>query len=173
MRSVKTYSQTSQTFKTIHRSLLDTLDVTFRVRALSDAKLVLLSTPGNTNTPCYEIDIGVQGNSKSVLRVRSVIGAITVEQDTVNILSITELRSFWVSWSNGTLKFGSGSISGTATIASIVDPEPTYRKDVHSIAVASETNLVAEWEFGDAFDAGTYLSRCLFNLDNIFLYLIE
>ena len=156
VRSVKTFTKPSQQFRTVHRSLLDTNNVTFRVRAQSDARILLLSTPGNIRAPSYEIDIGAEDNTKTVLRVRSVIGEITVEQGTADILSATELRPFWISWMNGTVKFGRGSMAGTSQVISITDPQPTFRKDVHSIAVSSTTVTLAEWEFGDDYDSGMH-----------------
>jgi hypothetical protein len=155
VRSVKAYSQINQQFRTVHRSLLDMLNVTFRVRAAHGASVLLLSTPGNIQAPSYQVDIGAQDNTKTIIRVKSATGETTVEQDTKDILSIIELRPFWISWTNGTLKFGTGSIVDASTVISVADPQPAYRRDVHSLAVSSESATIAEWEFGDIYDAGT------------------
>lgn len=128
----------------------------FRVRAANSARILLLSTPGNMQAPSYQIDIGMQDNTKTIVRFKLASGETTVEQDTKDILSITELRPFWISWTNGTLKFGSGSIVDASTIISVTDPQPAYRRDVHSMAVSSESATIAEWEFGDTYDAGAY-----------------
>jgi len=154
VRSVKTYTKSSQQFRTVHRSLLDTNNITFRVRALSDARLLLLSTPGNVQAPSYEIEIGAEDNTKTLLRVRSVVGDITIEQVTKDILNVAELRPFWISWMNGTIKFGTGSVVGLSQVIFVTDPQPTFRKDVHSIAVSSSSLMRAEWEFGDDYDSG-------------------
>lgn len=151
VRSVKTFTTSKQQFNTVHRSLLDVSNITFRLRAAENAKVLLLSTVDNTRAPSYEVVIGMDGNTKTVLRVQSVIGEIVAEQETINILSSGELRPFWIRWTNGMLNFGTGSIVGSNTVISIVDPQ---KQDIHSLAVSSDSGSTAEWEFGDIYDTG-------------------
>jgi len=44
---------------------------------------------------------------------------------TLKILNINEFRMFWVSWSDGVIKVGTGSIVGQNTFMSYVDPKPS------------------------------------------------
>lgn len=74
------------------------------------------------------------------------------EVDSLDILHADELRPFWVRWLNGTVEFGKGDVVGVNRVLKFTDPDPTYRKHVHSLAVASLADSTAEWEFGDPFD---------------------
>jgi hypothetical protein len=154
VRSLRGYTRFDQQYRTIHRSLLDTQNTTFRVKADSDAKFRLLSAPGNVRAPSYEVEIGSAGNTKTALHIRSVGGEIVVEHDTPGILSANEWRPFWVSWTSGTVKFGKGDIVGENIVINVQDPQPHYRNHIQSIAVATGSNTRAEWEFGEAYDTG-------------------
>jgi len=122
------------------------------VKAASDAMVSLLSVPSNFKAPSYEIIVGALGNTKTLLHCKSSAGDIEFEIDTQNILSATELRSFWLSWVNGTIQFGTGDVVGQNRLLNFKDPQPTYRKYVHSVAVATGLGVNGEWEIGQKFD---------------------
>jgi len=153
--SSRAYTFPNRGFSTLHRSLLDTLQTVFRVRSASDAKVALLSIPGNFKAPSYELVIGAAQNTMTVLRCRSVTGDVVFDIDTPDILNVDELRSFWIGWTNGTITFGKGEAVGINRLLRFQDPNPTYRKYIHSLAVASEGESTAEWEFGDSFNTTT------------------
>jgi hypothetical protein len=142
----------SRDYFTLHRSLLDTQQTTFKVKSASDAKVALLSVPSNFKAPSYELIIGADQNTVTILRCKSISGDVVFEIDTPDILNSNELRPFWVSWVNGTIEFGKGDIFGMNRLLKFSDPDPTYRKHVHSLAVASALDAVGEWEFGDPFE---------------------
>ena len=151
VRSAKVYTSSSQTYRTLHRSLLDTQETVFKVKAASDAHISLLSVPSNFKAPSYEVIIGALSNSKTVLFCKSSAGDIEFEIDTPNILSSSELRSFWLSWINGTIQFGTGDVVGQSRLLNFKDPQPTYRKYVHAVAVATGLGVNGEWEIGELF----------------------
>jgi hypothetical protein len=152
MYSARAYTTASQGYQTVHRSLLDARETVFKVRSASDAKVALLSVPGSFKAPSYEITIGAEQNTLTVLRCRSFSGDVVFDVDTAGILSVEELRPFWISWVNGTVSFGVGEVVGYGRRLRFQDPDPTYRKYVHSLAVASGPGTSAEWEFGQNFD---------------------
>jgi hypothetical protein len=141
-------------YLTLHRTVLDYQQTSFKVRAPSDAKLALLGVPSNFRALSYEIIIGAEQNTLTVIRVRSPGGEVESQVNSPNILSASELRPFWIQWINGTIELGAGDAVGVNSILKLVDPDPAYRKHIHSIAVASLAGETAEWEFGSPFDTG-------------------
>lgn len=155
MKSTKVYTSSQQSYRTVHRSMLDAQDTTFKVKSAHDAMLSMLRVPNNFQAPSYEIIIGAVANSKTILYVKSSTENNNVfEINTPGILSAVELRAFWISWKNGTIHFGTGENVGQNALLNYTDPLPIYRKNVHSIAVASGLGAVGEWEFGEAFETG-------------------
>ena len=151
MESTRVFTLAEQEYHTLHRSLLDTDSTVFKVRAMSDAKVSLLRVPSNFKAPSYEIVVGAESNTRTVIHSKAAGGDQIVSQvNTPDILSFTELRSFWVSWNNGTVRIGKGETVGLNEILSYVDPQPAFRRHVHSIAVASGQGI-AEWELGRPF----------------------
>jgi hypothetical protein len=146
------YTSSDQSYRTLHRSLLDSQQQTvFKVKASSDAKISLLRVPSNFLAPSYEIIVGAEFNTKTILHSKAAGGdQIAFQVNTPDILSSAELRSFWVSWMNGTVRFGKGDTPGQNELLNYVDPQPAFRRHVHSIAVASGLGI-AEWELGAAF----------------------
>jgi len=146
------YTNLTRGYTTLHRSLLDTQHAVFKVRTSRDAKIALLSVPSNYKAASYEITIGAQENTVTILKCRSPSGDVAFEVGTPSILSADELRHFWVQWINGTIEFGKGDIVGVSRQLKFTDPDPTYRKHILSLAVASMSEEMAEWELGNAFD---------------------
>ena len=106
--------------------------------------------------PSYEIEIGAQFNSKILLHSKAAGGDSIVSQvDSPSVLGSTEFRPFWISWNNGTVRFGKGDVVGLNQLISYVDPQSAFRRHVHSIAVASGSG-VAEWELGREFGSRKY-----------------
>ena len=132
--------------QTLQLSVLDSSEKLFKVKSDRDAKLTLLSVPSNLRAPLYEITIGAQSNTKCVLKLRMGLNDVYIDFDTPDVLSATELRPFWLSWSNGTLRFGRGDVFYQNSLFIYNDPQPAYRKHIHAIELGSGTGSVAEWE---------------------------
>lgn len=157
VQSTRVYTSSDQSYRTLHRSLLDTEHTVFKVKAASDAKISLLRVPSNFHAPSYEIIVGAEFNTRTILHSKSAGGdQIVFQVNTPDILSSTELRSFWVSWTNGTVRFGRGDTPGQSELLSYVDPQPAFRRHVHSLAVASGLGI-AEWELGQEFGNRKYI----------------
>lgn len=152
VKSTRVYTSSDQLYRTFHRSLLDAQGTVFKVKAAHDALISLLRVPSNFKAPSYEIVIGTAGNTKTVLHIKSELSNLVYEVFTPSILSSDELRAFWVSWVNGMVQFGTGELVGENVLLYYNDPQPAYRRYVHSLAVASGLDVAAEWEFGDPFD---------------------
>ncbi|XP_070535732.1 macrophage mannose receptor 1-like [Ptychodera flava] len=93
--------------------------VTFEVRTSSDAHIAL-SPISNTTNPMYEIVIGGWVNQQSVIR-RCMQCANEVVASTIDFLSATEFRAFWVTYSGGTIAVGK---DGEPAFMEWTDPNP-------------------------------------------------
>lgn len=162
--SARVYTSPERGYVTLHRSLLDTQQTVFKVRSTSDARIALLSIPSNFKAPSYEITVGAKQNTITTLRCRSQSGDVVFSVDSPDILSNQELRTFWVRWINGTIEFGRGDVVGSTRVLTYEDPDPTYRKHVHSIAVSSLASGTTEWELGSPFDTSKDRTGIFFEL---------
>ena len=140
MKSIRVHTEPSQEYKTLHRSILDQPETTFLVKATQDARISLLMEPQLFNAPSYELEIGCEGNTKSKLHIKSLGSDVVFEENTGNILSDYKFRPFWISWQDGNFKFGRGFTVGQDVLLQHTDDQPTYRKQIHSVAVAT-----AQW----------------------------
>jgi hypothetical protein len=77
--------------------------VVFTVKACNDAHIALSTIPGNFATLTMEFVIGGWSNTRSAIR-QCMQCATETEVSTPNILSCTEHRAFWISWSSGSYK---------------------------------------------------------------------
>lgn len=85
--------------------------VLFTVDAHNDAHLALGEATGH-DSPHYEIAIGAWGNSKSVLRHANQSPSGGNAHYDGRVLQPGQDAPFWVSWSNGMLRFGQGHVLG-------------------------------------------------------------
>lgn len=67
--------------------------ITFMVKAAADAHVALSAVYGDVDRKTYEIVIGTDGNTKSIIRYGAG-GPIMVESMTMNVLSEEEFRYF-------------------------------------------------------------------------------
>jgi Farnesoic acid 0-methyl transferase len=151
---------------TLHQSIIDIQQIVFKVRSTNDAKIALLSVPSNVRAWSYELTIGAKMNTVTTLSYNSPSGDNVHEVSTLGILSDSELRSFWLTWVDGSVKFGRGSVVGVSEVLTFTDPDPAYRRFIHSLAVASLADEKAEWEFGSSFETGKtmFVRNCFSNL---------
>ncbi|XP_046373128.2 uncharacterized protein LOC124146734 [Haliotis rufescens] len=116
--------------------------VRFNLTAANDAHIGLY-TPDNGAVPqdMYEIVIGGWGNTKSVIRIRQQ-GSI---KDSKNHTPLDSSRAkpFWVSWSSGVIKVGTGTEVGVSTFMQLADT--THH--VTSIAVTTGWGSTGDWVF--------------------------
>ncbi|XP_077993133.1 macrophage mannose receptor 1-like [Glandiceps talaboti] len=78
--------------------------VTFEVKAVSDVHIAL--SPNDTIIdPMYEVVIGGWSNTQSAIR-RCAMCDLEVSVSTIDILSSTEFRAFWITFVNGKISVG-------------------------------------------------------------------
>jgi hypothetical protein len=119
--------------------------VSFRVRAKSSAHVALSSVYGDTRESTYEVSIGTERNSVSLIR-NGGEGEMVARTPSWGILDGEEFRVFWVSWEKNTVALGTGSNPGEDEILRWkVSPEA--RHTVNCISVSTDTESAGEWEF--------------------------
>lgn len=67
------------------------------MKAAGEAYLSLSAVYGDVARKTFEIVFGADENTKSLIRDGS-LGPVKAEAATVNLLSPTEFRFFWISW---------------------------------------------------------------------------
>lgn len=116
---------------------------TFQVKSCRDAA-VLLSTSTDLISPnFYEIFYGGNGNSKIYLSRN--YGTNVAQSNARNLLDCDNMVTLWISWANGILKTGTGSILGRNQIMEWNDPNSPL--DVAGIGIMSAWGSNAEWIF--------------------------
>ena len=119
----------------------DVSHITFRVRACSDVHICLSPNVGE-HVPelTYEVVIGGWYNTRSVIRTENIEKAIA---DTPEIISCTEMRHFWIRWTNGHIEVGSGEIIGDHLFMFWTDDSPL---NIHAVSLATGYGHAGEYE---------------------------
>jgi hypothetical protein len=125
-------------------SAVDDKSIVFRVRACSDAHILLAQYFMVTDYDVYEIIIGTNANRQSVIR-EGLGGTVLVEQNTADILHCNYSRWFWIDWSRG-ISVGSGYEIGDSQFLNL-DGVPNENFVAKYIAVATGQNVEGDWEF--------------------------
>ena len=128
---------------TVLQDPLPSTAVTFSVKGKNDAHIGLVK--GNKEKKdMYEIVIGGWGNQQSVIRNQHQ-GPNKVVLKTPEIISAHEWRSFWLTFSGGTIRLGSGNQVAKAgtVLMEWTDPNPM---NVDHVAVGSGFQAGASWE---------------------------
>ena len=124
--------------------------IIFSVKSCGDVRVALSEVPYNLYTNAYEVVIGRLLDMFSTIKDK-INGREMEVKYTPGILNCTEIRTFWVSWQNGTISFGQGSYVGLQHILSWSPPQP------HSInAVALTTNAGRQANFEVVHIGGKY-----------------
>ncbi|XP_046555666.1 A-agglutinin anchorage subunit-like [Haliotis rubra] len=126
--------------------------IRFNLTASNDAH-VALYTPINGTVPMdiYEIVIGGWSNTKSVVRTRQQ-GRAKVSE-THSALASSTAKPFWMSWSLGVIKVGSGTQVGVSTFMQYADS----RYNVTAIAVMTAWGSTGDWVFEEGIISSSLL----------------
>ena len=146
---MKVFTKNDISYKSLHRSVVGTDFISFRVKSDSDARIALSNIHGNLEPLAYEVHIGAAKNSKTVL-LWGINGEELTIHETSGILDPYQLKAFWISWRGGLIEVGEGTEPSSDTLISWQDPNPV---EINSVAVATglESQQGGEWEFdGDS-----------------------
>jgi len=125
-------------------SLKDTKDIVFGLSACRDAQMAFSKVPGIREFSTYELVIGAQGNTKTLLR-KSMDGTIVAQVDTSEILDCSLVRMFWVTWRvAGELSFGIGPVVGQGRLLYFKDPSP---HEINALSVSTPPVVRGVWKF--------------------------
>ncbi|CAL1532447.1 unnamed protein product [Lymnaea stagnalis] len=171
---VSVFTPDSYTYRFVPEVAVDNKNfLTFKIKAKCDAQIALCAIYGDVERKTYEICLGAEENSKSYIRDGS-LGAVKCEANTVNLLSDTEFRYFWLSWANNHVEVGKGAKYGNARFLSWEVPVNRQFK-VNSMAVATSRATKGQWEFAEIL--GTFLKKNLhktfFLVSIIFRFIIN
>jgi hypothetical protein len=82
----------------------------------------------------YEVLIGGFGNTKTQMRRTIYAGApVLADVSTPSILDPNSFRPFWLSWADGKIRFGKGTVVGEQVVAEYTDPKPI---PIYHLAIA-------------------------------------
>ncbi|KAK3100647.1 hypothetical protein FSP39_023031 [Pinctada imbricata] len=124
--------------------------ITFMVKAAGDAHLALSAVYGDVDRKTYEIVIGADGNTKSVIRYGAG-GTVVAEAITMNIISVKEFRYFWISWADHKVEVGRGAKYGHGRF--LHWPVPANRQfNVNCLSVSTDTASRGQWEFAELLE---------------------
>lgn len=117
--------------------------IVFKVRAARDAHIGLGAILGNTNVRMYKVKFGNYDNTKCTI-LTTPYGLEVAKTDCVDIMSATEMRAFWISWFNDTVKMGEGDRIDERTILSwdATDPHP-----VVALSFSTGWGADGDWHF--------------------------
>lgn len=124
--------------------------LTFKIKTAGEAYLALSAVYGDLERKTLEIVLGAEENSKSFIRDSSM-GPIKAHAQTVNLLSDTEFRYFWVSWANHVLEVGRGARYGQQQF--LKWKVPSHKQfNVNCLAVSTSRTGKGEWEFAEILE---------------------
>jgi len=109
--------------------------VQFEVKAAKHVFVALTQYKDTyTLNQMYEVLIGGLENTKTQMRRTIFSGApILADVSTPSILDANAFRPFYLSWADGKIRFGKGTVNGEQVIAEYVDPSPI---PVYHLAIA-------------------------------------
>ncbi|XP_071104952.1 uncharacterized protein [Haliotis cracherodii] len=116
--------------------------LTFKVKTCGDAHVALKTLYQNSDTQMYEVVLGGWRNSKSVLRRCAQCDSLV--EYSGGVVSCSQYKQFWMSWSDGTVKAGRGGTVGQDEILSYRDPHPHA---INYFAAATGWGSPGEWIF--------------------------
>ena len=130
------------TYGNILISRVDANQVVFRVMACSDAQVALSQLPGIFTHYTYELLVGVESNSKTILK-SAIGGATLTEVDSPQILDCQSERAFWISWKFGELSFGKGSVPEQGRMLYYQNSADWH--DINALSFLTPAGTVGRW----------------------------
>ena len=119
---------------------------TFQVMSPNDAHVLLSSQLSDASgVALYEISIGGWVNTQSVICKAKDCGTIYSTASTVGVVSGSQFKWLWVSWTGGVVAVGQGQTVGQNVFLSYTDPSPTA---VNYIGVATGWGATGLWMLG-------------------------
>jgi len=117
--------------------------ITFQLKSCSDAA-VLLSTAEDLVSPnFYEFFLGGSGNS--MIFLSRMHGSNDDSAMTPNLLDCDQMTSLWLSWENGRIKAGTGSVVDQNVLLNWTDTIGPF--DIKGIGIMSAWGSSGEWIF--------------------------
>lgn len=124
-------------------SILANNSIIFNVRGKNDAKISLLSQKETFVSPYYKIIIGGWYNKRSAIRkVNNLVRKHNGRQ-----LNETYAKHFWVSWQNGLVQAGRGSVIDTDVFLSFKDECMFAVNDIGITGSSYNNNYNKTWFF--------------------------
>jgi hypothetical protein len=117
--------------------------IALKVRACSDARILLARYFSVTDYDVYEIVIGANGNTISLIRV-GIDGTVLIQQNTNNILHCTYGQWIWVDWSSG-ISVGTGPLVGDLEFLTVTSLPSKF--DISAVTIATGQGAEGFWEF--------------------------
>ena len=116
--------------------------MTFQVKACGQVQLALSSYPGVPDVNAYMIGIGVGQYNTEVNIVHE--GEVKATQNLLGVLICDTFMNFWVSWHNGIIQVGRGSVQSDVHIIGWQHDEP---HDVNVVAMTTDADNDGVWQF--------------------------
>lgn len=120
-------------------------NILFKVRACSDAHIILAEYYAVTDYNVYEIIIGQNSNRKSIITYGRN-GVALDEQLKPSGLSCNYAQWFWIDWSRG-ISVGTGYAVGDSIILNVNVSALPQSFDINAVAVTTGASVDGFWEF--------------------------
>ena len=132
-------------------------NISFRVRAGNDAHIALSLDKNNWDTHTYEIVIGGWKNSRSV--IRRCDQCLPKSNFVHSPLNASEFKPFWISWTNGDIRVGTGTELFAKEFLRWRDNDP---EEIRHIGVSTGWGSNGTWVFGAGKYVYTSYTLCIF-----------
>jgi len=121
----------------------------FELRACENARLTLARLP--FTDPLYEISLGTEGNTRSVIsRYTNGVSTVVAQEDTPGIIDCLETRRFYLSWNNGIIQL----VRGTASGRRLMDWQDNEPLGAYSVSLTTGPGSSGMWTYNS--DQGGY-----------------
>lgn len=114
----------------------------FRVRACSEARLLLAYDPFDLTSNTKEVIIGGWSNTKSEIYGDMSSNETLVTEDTGSILNCDAFNDFWVQWSASGITVGKGSLNSQEFLRY----DQSGLHNIHAVSVSTGAGSAGEWQ---------------------------
>ena len=138
----------------------------FKVRACSDAHVILSSTQSASTAKYYEISLGIDGGRRSLLKFDNDPRDQVVSSTAV--LDCKHDRQFWLHWDadTGLVRIGEGLLYGFNVLLSWTNPDPF---EIEAIGLSTKNSVPGRWRLLN--NAGMH--ECYIVVGNIVMYIFD